>query len=162
LAPVAAPTPAAQGAQLAVKLAKLGASSAKRDALFGAGGALSAAKIAGKSIEELGVVVTGVNDQPEIAKFPGEDDAAQPTGPVASVPLSPAALADEKAREARWGDAPARDIRIAVANAPASATQPPTPARPRAFDASEGTRFDPLLNKTYDLSYAKVIPDDIR
>jgi UPF0755 protein len=162
LAPVAPPTPAAQGAQLAVKLAKLGASSAKRDALFGAGGALSAAKIAGKSIEELGVVVTGVNDQPEIAKFPGEDDAAQPTGPVASVPLSPAALADEKAREARWGDAPARDIRIAVANAPASATQPPTPARPRAFDASEGTRFDPLLNKTYDLSYAKVIPDDIR
>src|ERR1700677_4616817 len=110
LAPVAAPTPAGQGAQLAVKLAKLGASSAKRDALFGAGGALSAAKIAGKSIEELGVVVTGVNDQPEIAKFPGEDDAGEPTGPVATVPLSPAALADEKAREARYGDPAAGDI----------------------------------------------------
>ena len=112
----------------------------------------------------LGVVVTGVNDQPEIVKFPGEDDAAQPSGPVASVPLSPAALADQKAREARWGDAPAGVMRVAVANAstPASQTQPPTPVRPRAFDASEGTRLDPLLNKTYDLSYAKVIPDDIR
>ena len=58
--------------------------------------------------------------------------------------------------------APAGDMRGAVANAstPASQTQP-TP-RPRAFDASEGTRLDPLLNKTYDLSYAKVIPSDIR
>ena len=55
-------------------------------------------------------------------------------------------------------------MRVAVVNASTSTTQtqPSTPARPRAFDASEGTRLDPLLNKTYDLSYAKVIPDDIR
>ena len=92
------------GALLASKLAKLGASLQKREALLGAGGALSAAKIAGKSMEDLGIVVTGVNDQPEVVKFPGEDDAAAPSGPVASVPLSPAALADQKAREARWGD----------------------------------------------------------
>jgi UPF0755 protein len=38
---------------------------------------------------------------------------------------------------------------------------PPAP-RARAFDASEGTRLDPLLNKTYDLSYAKVVPDDVK
>jgi UPF0755 protein len=157
LAPVGPPTSAAQNAQLANKLAKLGASLQKREALFSDGGALSAAKIAGKSIEELGVVVTGVNDQPEIVKFPGEDDAAEPSGPVASVPLSPAALADEKAREARYGDAPAGDMRVAVANA-----STPTTARARAFDASEGTRLDPLLNKTYDLSYAKVIPGDLK
>jgi UPF0755 protein len=37
--------------------------------------------------------------------------------------------------------------------------QPPTASgRPRIFDASEGTRLDPLRNKTYDLSYAKVVP----
>ena len=154
LPPVAAATPA--GALLASKLAKLGASLEKREALLGAGGALSATKIAGKSMEELGIVVTGVNDQPEVVKFPGEDDAAAPSGPVASVPLSPAALADEKAREARWGDAPAGDLRV-VAD-----SSTPTTVRPRAFDASEGTRLDPLLNKTYDLSYAKVIPDDIK
>jgi UPF0755 protein len=163
LAAVVPPATAAQNAQLANKLAKLGASSVKRDALFSDGGALSAAKIAGKSIEELGIVVTGVNDQPEIVKFPGEDDAAQPAGPVTSVPLSPAALADEKAREARYGDAPAGDLRVAIASAspPANQTQPPT-TRPRVFDASEGTRLDPLLNKTYDLSYAKVIPSDLK
>jgi UPF0755 protein len=28
----------------------------------------------------------------------------------------------------------------------------------RAFDASEGTRLDPLLNTTYDLNYPKVVP----
>jgi UPF0755 protein len=32
-------------------------------------------------------------------------------------------------------------------------------ARPRVFDASEGTLLDPLLNTTtYDLNYAKVVP----
>jgi UPF0755 protein len=30
--------------------------------------------------------------------------------------------------------------------------------RPRVIDASEGTPLDPLLNKTYDLNYAKVVP----
>src|SRR5271170_6944419 len=153
----ASPTPSDAGALLASKLAKLGASLEKREALLGAGGALSATKIAGKSMEELGVVVTGVNDQPEIVKFPGEDEAAVPSGPVASVPLSPAALADQKAREARWGDAPAGDLHGVVAD-----NSSPPPTRPRAFDASEGTRLDPLLNKTYDLSYAKVIPDDLK
>src|SRR5277367_2147743 len=153
----ASQTPSGAGALLASKLAKLGASLEKREALLGAGGALSATKIAGKSMEELGIVVTGVNDQPEIVKFPGEDDAVAPSGPVASVPLSPAALAYQKAREARWGDAPAGDLHVV-----ADSSTPTTVVRPRAFDASEGTRLDPLLNKTYDLSYAKVIPDDIK
>jgi len=155
LAPVAAPAPAGAGAMLARKLAKLGASLQKREALLGPGGALSAAKIGGKSREELGIVVTGVNDQPEIVQFPGED-AAGPSGPAASIPLPPAALADLRAHEARWGDTPAGDLLVA------GDTPSPTPARPRAFDASEGTRLDPLRNKTYGLSYAKVIPDDIK
>ena len=65
--------------------------------------------------------------------------------------------------EARYGDAPAGDLRVAIASAspPATQTQPAT-SRPRVFDASEGTRLDPLLNKTYDLSYAKVIPSDLK
>jgi len=49
-----------------------------------------------------------------------------------------------------------------TAVAPAGGTTTVATTRPRAFDASEGTRLDPLRNKTYDLSYAKVIPDDIK
>jgi UPF0755 protein len=30
--------------------------------------------------------------------------------------------------------------------------------RPAAFDASEGTLLDPLLNTTYDLNYPKTVP----
>jgi hypothetical protein len=30
--------------------------------------------------------------------------------------------------------------------------------RPTAFDASEGTRLDPLLNTTYDLNFPKIVP----
>jgi len=37
-------------------------------------------------------------------------------------------------------------------------SNPTASGRPRIYDASEGTKFDPLLNKTYDLSYAKVVP----
>jgi UPF0755 protein len=32
----------------------------------------------------------------------------------------------------------------------------------RGFDASEGTKLDPLRNKTYDLYTAKQIPADIK
>jgi UPF0755 protein len=31
-------------------------------------------------------------------------------------------------------------------------------ARPRAFDASEGTQRDPLLNKSFDLNSPKTVP----
>ena len=37
-----------------------------------------------------------------------------------------------------------------------------TGGRGLAFDASEGTPLDPLLNKTYDLSYAKTIPPQLK
>ena len=67
-------------------------------------------------------------------------------------------LADQKAREAKYGTPtlPASDNANALAASPA---QPPTASgRPRIYDASEGTKLDPLLNKTYDLSYGKVVP----
>jgi UPF0755 protein len=68
-------------------------------------------------------------------------------------------LADERAREAKYGTAPlASSGAVLDATAPASPQPPTASGRPRIFDASEGTRLDPLLNKTYDLSYAKVVP----
>ena len=93
------------------------------------------------------------------------DDADPPgagTGPVASAPLSPAMLADQKAREAKYGTTPLVSSVLAdsVVATPVSASPATASGRPRIYDASEGTALDPLLNKTYDLSYAKVIPAD--
>ena len=138
---------------LATRLGKLAESRRLTGALLAPGGALSASGAAGASLDALGAVITGVNDAPPAQAFPddpGPDDAAQP---VASVPLSAAALADQKARIARYVDAGAADPRVAGLDAPAGA-----PARPRAFDASEGTPLDPLLNKTYDLNFAHAVP----
>ena len=47
----------------------------------------------------------------------------------------------------------------ATAGTNAALLDPASPeARSRAFDASEGTRLDPLKNKTYDLGSPKSIP----
>ena len=138
---------------LATRLGKLAESRRRAIAVLGPGGALSASGAAGASLEALGAVVTGVNDAPPAQAFPddlGPDAAAQP---AASFPLSAAALADQKARIARYVDGGAADPRVAGLDAPAAA-----PPRPRAFDASEGTPIDPLRNKTYDLNFAHVVP----
>ena len=68
-------------------------------------------------------------------------------------------LADQKAREAKYG-APAVTTPDKAPNAAAGRTAeqlPTVTGRPRIYDASEGTKLDPLLNKTYDLSYTKVV-----
>jgi UPF0755 protein len=144
----------AASAVVLLRLAKIGAS---RNALDSALASLSSTG-GPKSIEDLGAVVAGVNDAP------AEGDAFADTGPteggpVASVPLPPAMLADQKAREAKYGTPAAPDGQNTEVAA-ASPEQPPTASgHPRIIDASEGTKLDPLLNKTYDLSYPKVVPD---
>jgi len=45
-----------------------------------------------------------------------------------------------------------------VASATTAAPNAAAGARPKAFDASVGTKLDPLLNKSYDLSSAKTVP----
>ena len=95
--------------------------------------------------------------RPRATRSPTPGPAVQDADSVASVPLPPAMLADQKAREAKYGT-PVVAAAGDAASAPA-APQPPTASgRPRIYDASEGTKLDPLLNKTYDLSYAKVVP----
>jgi UPF0755 protein len=145
---------------LLARLSKIGASRSAQDA------ALASLVAPGvKSIEEMGGVVAGVNDAPaEGVAFNDVDaaGAAGTTGPISSVPLSPGMLADQRAREAKYGTAPAPSnaaVADTTTTVAATSPQPPTTSgRPRIFDASEGTRLDPLLNKTYDLSYAKVVP----
>jgi UPF0755 protein len=153
--------PGAQGqapASVVARLSKIGADRNAKDAAL--------ASLVGpgdKTIEESGAVVAGVNDGPAEGLAFGNDDPPETGagGPIASAPLSPAMLADQKAREAKYGTATlVSSVAIDSAGAaPAQAAQPATASgRPRIYDASEGTPLDPLLNKTYDLSYAKVVP----
>jgi UPF0755 protein len=146
-------------AALLARLSKIGA-----DRKAEAAALASLAAPGAKTIEDIGAVVTGVNDAPEAGlAFSDGDPPGAGAGPVASVPLSPAMLADEKAREAKYGTATlASSIPANAPVAAPAAAQPATASgRPRIYDASEGTPLDPLLNKTYDLSYAKVVPADV-
>ena len=143
------------GAVLA-RLAKIGADRNAKDAALAS---LAAPGV--KSIEEIGAVVSGVNDgPPEGEAFADPYPPGTGTEPIASVPLSPAMLAEQRAREAKYGTPSAASNVAAAGVAPAQAPAQPGTAsgRPRIYDASEGTPLDPLLNKTYDLSYAKVVP----
>ena len=147
--------PTASQATSAVVLARLAKIGARRNALDSALASLSATSPG--SIEESGAVVAGVNDEPaEGEAFADPGSANGDIGAVASVPLSPAMLADEKAREAKYGTPALSDGMNAPVGTPSE--QPTASGHPRIYDASEGTKFDPLLNKTYDLSYAKVVP----
>ena len=151
--------PTASQATSVVVLARLAKIGARRNALDSALASLASTSPGAKSIEESGAVVAGVNDSPTPAE--GEafaDPGSAGAAPVASVPLSPAMLADQRAREAKYGT-PALQASDDLKILAATPTQQPTASgRPRIYDASEGTKLDPLLNKTYDLSYAKVVP----
>ena len=158
-----APAPAATTA-LAAKLARIAVARRKVAALVGAGGSLSPTKLGGGAIDSL--VVTGVNDPPPGSDDPGApvaDEGVAATGDsLATAPLSPAALADLRARAARYGGGQVIDASASAAAAPAGpAVVGPTGPR-HGFDASEGTKLDPLRNRTYDLHFSKNIPGDIK
>jgi UPF0755 protein len=165
LAPVApAKTPGAPAkpaaGDLAKRLTRMGADRQTREALLGPSGALSASAAA-RNLAEIGAVVLGVNDQPAADEVAAADQTGAVNGPVQTYPLSAAALADQQSRAARYGapDAAPGGAGKMMASADIAAPAPhPAGARPRAFDASEGTPLDPLLNTTYDLTYAKVVP----
>ena len=145
-------------ASILARLSKIGADRNAKDAAL--------ASLSGpgfKTIEELGAVVAGVNDGPaEGFTFGNDDPPATGAGSVGSAPLSPAMLADQKAREAKYGTVTLAATTLADVSGPPPAQASPGTAsgHPRIYDASEGTPLDPLLNKTYDLSYAKVVPAD--
>jgi UPF0755 protein len=169
LGPTAPAASSATQDTLTAKLTKIANSKRQLDALVGVGGSLSAAKLSvSKSIDEI-AVVEGVNDP-----SPGSDDA-MPTsaeayagsapaagGNAGSAPLSPAALADLRSREARYGNGMFVDANAVSATQRPAAVTTVLNGRPRAFDASEGTRLDPLLNKTYDLNYPKDVPTSFK
>jgi UPF0755 protein len=149
---------AAPPSSIVARLSKIGADRNAKDA------ALASLAAPVKTMEELGAVVAGVNDGPAEGFAFGNDNSSGTGagGPIASAPLSPAMLADQKAREAKYGTvALASAILDTTGAAPAQASPGTASGRPRIYDASEGTALDPLLNKTYDLSYAKMVPADL-
>src|ERR1700733_2641608 len=154
----ALPAPA-QGQAATSVLVRLGKIGADRNAKDAALASLSGPGI--KTIEELGAIVAGVNDGPaEGFAFGSDDPSATGSGPVGSAPLSPAMLADQKAREAKYGTVTLASTTLADVTGPPPVQASPGTAsgHPRIYDASEGTALDPLRNKTYDLSFAKVVP----
>ena len=148
-------TPAPAASALAAKLGKVADSRRKMNALLGAGGSLSPEKLGAAKLDT--VVVTGVNDPSPGSEDPGApvSDEALSAAPMTTSRVSPAMLADMKARAARYGDSP---MAYSALPPPVGVSATPTAVRPRAFDASEGTRLDPLRNRSYDLTSAKEIP----
>jgi hypothetical protein len=65
------------------------------------------------------------------------------------------AVAGQETPEQSAFYAPPNSQNLASIGPPAD---PVAKKRPLAFDASEGTLLDPLLNKTYDLYFAKTVP----
>jgi hypothetical protein len=152
VAPIAIAKPSLATADASNRLANMDAGRQTRQVLWSASGSLSASAAA-ENLADIGAVVQGVNDQ-----LAGEDSAPATSGPIQSYPMSAAAVTDLQNRAARYGAQGVPDggaILVASADVP-----PPHPAgaRSRAFDASEGTPLDPLLNTTYDLNYPKAIP----
>jgi UPF0755 protein len=80
-----------------------------------------------------------------------------------SYPVSARLRAEQKARAARLGlplgsDELPSDVVGKIPDGSSPAAAPIRARRPHAFDASEGTPLDPLRDKSWDLSSAKVVP----
>jgi UPF0755 protein len=116
----------------------------------------------GPGLDELGISIGGVSSSAAATLDGpiGQEDVAGAPDNVAS-PAS--ASAAQKTRAVPAGFLPAVDGSLDESEGPITSLAPPPqndgrPVHARAFDASEGTPFDPLRNKTYDLNYAKTVP----
>ncbi len=111
-------------------------------------------------LDQLGISVRGVPDAGAAAALlDGPVDATAAAAPPADAAAGPVLAQAETEREAAAG---------AAAIPPAGAD--PNVAKPQqggrgvhaaVFDASEGTPYDPLLDKTYDLNYPKTVPSAV-
>jgi UPF0755 protein len=115
----------------------------------------------GPGLDELGISIGGI-PSPATAVLDGpigQEDAADSPGDVIS---SAPAGAVRNPRAGPAGFLPAGDGSPDQSGGPRASPEPPRgdgqATHPRAFDASQGTPFDPLRNKTYDLNYAKTVP----
>lgn len=123
-------------------------------------------------IGELGIAIAGVPahlqspvDGP-VNEDNGADEAPATAGGVEAYPMSQAKRNEMSQRAAAYGSGaiPALPPQAAALPAATAQTVPSqtvaraAPARPRVMDASEGTRLDPLRDKSWDLNSAQTIP----
>ncbi len=95
----------------------------------------------------------------------GEEELPE-LGDIASYPVDPRTLADQRERATRLGLTGGLDLDAGAPALPrdALALQPVPSASVAArkiFDASEGTALDPLRKKGWDLNSAKRVPDGV-
>lgn len=124
---------------------------------------------------ELGIEIAGVGAPANASPIDGpvnEDDASPAAaGNLELFPLSPARRAEMNQRSKTFatGAAPTGAVAGApqtIAPIPGGATPAPSatkvatraPPRQRVIDASEGTKLDPLRNRSWDLNSAQTIP----
>jgi UPF0755 protein len=116
---------------------------------------------------ELGVEVARAG-QPAGSLLDGpatEEDTAPVSGNVETFPVPANRRADMNARAAAYGTGAPPAVAPQEVTLPVVAgLQPATnatgkpPMRPKIIDASEGTKLDPLRNKSWDLNSAQTIP----
>jgi UPF0755 protein len=130
----------------------------------------------GPGLDDLGLTVRGVDAAasplPASAGLDGPigfAEGAEPEPELATFAVPADRRAEQKARSVRYGlpvgtdDLPHGNDRrdetgsVAPLSSPESAAKA-QPRAPRIYDASEGTRLDPLRNRTYDLNFAKTVP----
>ncbi len=129
----------------------------------------------GPGLDDLGLTVQGV-DADSSAMPPGADlddpigssGSGEPNPEMATFAVPADRRAEQKARSVRNGlpvgsdGLPAGEDHPAEARSdaasPADAHADAATRAPRITDASAGTKFDPLRNKTYDLNHAKTVP----
>ena len=120
----------------------------------------------GPGVDQLGFVIRGVNDHPAASQLlDGPIQGGDAFAPdMTVVPLSAARRAEQQARMARFSNATdGAPIHSTTSEDGASQPEPQratqsAPLRPKAFDASEGTKLDPLRNTTWDLNSSKTVP----
>ena len=106
----------------------------------------------GPSLEDMGITVRGVN-APAFENM--LDGPASGEMAVAEPESEPVNLAMEPVADRRFSEMQERASRFGVASRPPPALKT---ERVRVVDASEGTKIDPLLNRTWDLNSAQTIP----
>ena len=135
--------PAESSKNFSKGLLRLGAQRTTERTLFGPEGLLS---VASKGVVDSSVAISGAGAESADAQIdPGGDG-------LATYPLSAQEQAALDGRVATYGG------RADNSTFYAAASRLPLGAKPKIFDASEGTPLDPLLNTKYDLNYPKIVP----
>ncbi len=109
----------------------------------------------GPSFDDPGIKVRGVDADDTLDGPMNEPTSAE------LYPVPAKTLADQRAQAAKLGlpaagtSAPTAETAVSAAAQPAQSAG--LPRKPVAFDASEGTQFDPLRNKSWDLNSPKSV-----